>query len=209
LLRPANWITIKRVQNLDEAWIGSLARLPGWQEADTVLDRKTAEEQVREVFLALRKPIYGYLCGVLGNRTEAEDLTQETFIRLFNRMTEGETIGNFRAWLFRVAHNLAMDNWKRGQREEQDALLPDSGALRSEEKNAEEEILQQEQTLERSAWMTQALRRLSPQERQCLEMRAEGLRYREIADVMGLRIPTVQTLLSRAIGKMARPGVRR
>jgi DNA-directed RNA polymerase specialized sigma24 family protein len=47
------------------------------------------------------------------------------------------------------------------------------------------------------------LDRLSVQERLCFELRAEGLRYREIAEVLALRIPTVQTLLGRAVKKIS------
>jgi RNA polymerase sigma-70 factor (ECF subfamily) len=57
---------------------------------------------------------------------------------------------------------------------------------------------------ERNRLVREALALLSPQERQCLELRAEGLRYREIADIMALDISTVTTYVDRAVRKIAR-----
>ncbi len=47
-----------------------------------------------------------------------------------------------------------------------------------------------------------ALARLSAQERNCVQLRSHGLRYREIAEVLAIRVPTVQTLLGRAMRKI-------
>jgi len=141
--------------------------------------------------------VYRYLIAVLGDAGVAEELTQEVFLRLLEHLKEGNSVRNPRAWIFRVAHNLA-------------AGQPDSpisahtawlaGCERDEDpaSSAEEKLL----TQERFRRLRSALARLSPQERRCLELRAEGLRYREIGEVLGIRISTVQTFLTRAIGKL-------
>jgi len=175
----------------------------GWQESNLVDELRPLEDQVREVFLALREPVYRYLYSTLGNRADAEDLTQETFTRLYHRVSRGDAIENYRAWVFRVAHNLAVDSWKSARRDGADPLVLDAARLQSSDPGVEADILERERISARQARISSALKRLSPQERQCLELRAEGLRYREIAEVLGVQVPTVQTFLTRAIAKMA------
>lgn len=183
------------------------ARNTGWQGRRAGVETSSVEEQLRDLFVVLREPVYRYLCGVLGNRAEAGDLTQEAFMRLHHGMRKGDVIENYRAWVFRVAHNLAVNSCNHSRRNSTDPRW-DGGSLRSPCRNAEEDILEREKHAERQAWFSAALAKLSPQERQCLELRAEGLRYREIAGILGLRVPTVQTFLARAMNKMVKPGVR-
>ena len=73
----------------------------------------TLEEKVSQLFELLRDPVYLYLTAVLGNSAEAEDITQETFLRLYRALHRGQVINNVRFWLFRVAHNLAFDHSSR------------------------------------------------------------------------------------------------
>src|SRR6266516_3354255 len=76
----------------------------------------TLEEKVGQLFELLRDPVYLYLIAVLGNSAEAEDITQETFLRLYRALHRGQSITNVRFWLFRVAHNLAFDQREKSQR---------------------------------------------------------------------------------------------
>ena len=73
------------------------------------------EQKVSELFELLRDPIYRYVCRLIRKRAEAEDLTQETFLRLYDSLQKGHAMGNVRPWLYRVAHNLAID-WLRRRR---------------------------------------------------------------------------------------------
>lgn len=157
------------------------------------------EQTVAELYELWRAPVYRYLIAVLGDAAVAEELTQEVFVRLFNHLKEGNSIRNARAWIFRVAHNLAGD--QRDSRVSGYTVWP-AGCEQGEDpaSNAEEKVLAQE----RCRRVRSALARLSPQERHCLELRAEGLRYREIAEALGIRVPTVQTFLARAVGKLKR-----
>lgn len=153
------------------------------------------EGTVKAVFQGLRAPVYRYLLGIVGNRTDAEDLTQETFIRLYNHLRAGQGVRNLRGFVFQIAHNLAVDFSRR----------PENGRT----EDGEYERVDPEPDAERAMLAKEKLERfltsLSPQERRCVELRAEGLRYREIGEALGIRIPTVQTLLSRAVKKMGGP----
>jgi RNA polymerase sigma-70 factor (ECF subfamily) len=161
------------------------------------------EKLVTSLFDSLRDPVYRYLYRLIGNQREAEDLVQETFLRLYIYLDEGHRPENTRAWVFRVAHNLAVDKrrkripvafgngprWDWIQEHEIDPA-PD----------AEQNLLQ----MERRQRVRKSLTRLSPQERHCLDLRTEGLCYREIAEVLGIRPVTVVTFLRRAIQKIIR-----
>ena len=170
-------------------------------DGDALRGREPAsalETAVREVFVVWREPVYHYLILMAGNPADAEDLTQETFIRLFQEVSKGRRIDNLRAWLFRVAHNLAVDLSRKPCRDRTEAgALERMGEQRFDPApDAERQMLERERR-------ECVLASLSPQERRCMELRAEGLRYREIAEVLGIRIPTVQTLLGRAVRKLA------
>lgn len=161
----------------------------------------TVEAKVTELFKLLREPLLRYLIGIVGCHAEAEELAQETFLALYNCLRKAEAIGNCRAWLFRVAHNLAINSQKKRSHTEQ--LYPvEWERMRRESadpnENPEQRILVKEQQLKVEA----ALTTLSQQERRCLALRAEGLRFREIADVLSLRTSTVETFIERSIRKI-------
>ncbi len=164
-------------------------------------ENETLEQKVTRIFQALRLPVYYYLMAFLNNAASADDLTQEVFLRLYAHLHRGRAVENVRLWVFRVAHNLAFDERQRHQRQarfdepmwdEICAQLPDPAL------NPEQRALQRER-LER---MHAALQWLSAQERQCLLLRAEGLRYREIGEILGVGTSTVGEFLQRAMRKL-------
>ncbi len=74
----------------------------------------TIEDKITGLFTALRGSIHSYLVAVFGFVTaaEAEDITQDAFLQLHRMMQKGNVIENPRAWLFRVAHNRAINRLK-------------------------------------------------------------------------------------------------
>lgn len=164
------------------------------------------EEQIGEIFAALRMPVYQYLLSVFGDAGEAEDLTQDAFLQLYKTLLKGQQIENARFWIFRVAHNLAINRRKHQQfvstietnswaELEQD--LPDKAL------NPEQNVLRREK-FER---LFEAIKRLTLNERQCLYLRAEGFRYKEIAEIMEIGVPTVGEYLRRSIKKLGAKSV--
>jgi RNA polymerase sigma-70 factor (ECF subfamily) len=159
------------------------------------------EEKVGELFELLRDPIYLYVMAVLGNPAEAEDLTQEVFLELYRVLHRGRVIGNVRSWLFGVAHNLAFKRRENIQHyegvdsrtwDELRELLPDPGL------NPEQRVLQ----MERFERLHAAMAWLSPQEVQCLHLRAEGFRYREVGEILNISAKTAAEFLRRGIRKL-------
>jgi len=161
------------------------------------------EAKVSELFLAFKLPVYRYLLGLLGSRDDAEEMTQEVFLSLYSTLQKGTRIDNVRAWVFRVAHNLAVNHQKRPHIVEalDEAEWWRLCQERSDPAGDSEQRLLRE---ERRTRMIKAMKCLSPQERHCLGLRAEGLCFREIAEVLGIRISTVETFLDRGIRKIAK-----
>jgi RNA polymerase sigma-70 factor, ECF subfamily len=175
---------------------------------DTARDAESVDEVERLVtalFEELSQPVYRYVRGYVRDAALARDLTQEVFVRLCTELAAGKQLTNVRAWLFRIAHNLAIDEQRKlrvREAHEDYSEAADFAFLffSDPSPSAEQTLLRRE----RHGWLRQAVQTLSAQERRCLFLRAQGLRYREIADVLDLKLPTVVTFLTRAIQKLAK-----
>src|ERR1700738_1773346 len=77
-------------------------------------DTLTLEEKVTRYFEQWRDPVHRYVVAAFGDPVEAEDITQEAFLQLYRCLHDGQSIANVRAWVFRTAHNLAI-NRLRGE----------------------------------------------------------------------------------------------
>jgi RNA polymerase sigma-70 factor (ECF subfamily) len=179
---------------MDEALTGPDERtLPG---ADSLRTEEWICAEYQELGPGLRR----YLVRLLGDPGLAEDIVQDVFLRLYEAVQQDRRIANLRSWAFQVGHNLAVDLQRRRGVEGWAMKVVYEEARRDGAPNAEMALLQ----AERHRLVQAALSLLSPQERQVLELRAEGLRYREIAGLMGLQVSTVATFLLRAVRKIAR-----
>lgn len=152
-------------------------------------------ETVEEIYEAERENLYFYLLYLGVPAAQAQELTQEAFLKLYLKMKDGATIHNVRAWLYRVAYHLAARHYKREP--VFDELSPDF-SLASEEPNPEALMIDQQ----RAKALARIIRELSPQQRNCLYLRGQGLRYREIGEVIGVRTSTVSEFLRRAIVRL-------
>jgi RNA polymerase sigma-70 factor (ECF subfamily) len=154
------------------------------------------EEQVTRAFEQSREDVYRYLLTLGLAPPLAQEVTQEAFLRLFLSLEKGDAIQNVRAWVFRVAHNHALDVRAK---ERLKPLEPELEAMLSDNRRgADAELIERE----RMGRVGKAWSKLSEQQRQCLHLRAEGLRYREIAETMQISISTVREFLTRAIARL-------
>jgi len=163
------------------------------------LSRRT---QVVDLYDELRLPLYGYLICMGLTSQEADDVIQDAFLRLVRFLQDGGKIKSHRSWIYRVAHNLGVNLQKRERR-----LVADSGEEGAVEfassvgaANPEELYLRNEQ------WrrLDTAISQLTKRQRECLHLRAEGLRYYEIAEILGITISGVADALQRAILHLTR-----
>ena len=154
------------------------------------------EEQVTRAFEQSRDEVYRYLVTLGLTPPLAQEATQEAFLRLYLALGRGENILNTRAWVFRVAHNHALDVRAK---ERLSPLQPELEAmLRDNRRPVDADLIEKE----KMGRLAKAWSNLSPKQRQCLHLRAEGLRYREIADTMHISISSVREFLARAIGRL-------
>ncbi|HEY7306924.1 MAG TPA: RNA polymerase sigma factor [Bryobacteraceae bacterium] len=163
----------------------------------TMRSTSALRQKVTKIFELLRDPVYRYLYRVLENSDEAEDLTQEVFLRLYRHLHQGHTVTNIRAWVFRVAHNLAIDQQRKDTQRER---LDLSGREEACDRGPGPEAVALE--VEQQERLRQALTSLSIEEKHCLELRAEGLSYKEIAGILDMRMPTLVKYLGRIIKKL-------
>jgi len=129
-----------------------------------------------------------------------EEVTQEVFLALLRHLQLGKSRRNLRGWIFRVAHNLALRQ-RHANRQSQDEMDP-NGALAENQldpsPNPEERVL----STQRQVRLLAVLHALPEQDRCCLRLRAEGLRYREIAEVLGISLGTVSISLTRSLARL-------
>jgi RNA polymerase sigma-70 factor, ECF subfamily len=146
----------------------------------------------------LRPPLLAYLCCLGMNADQAEDVIQETFLRLVRYRFGRGAQDNLRAWVFRVAHNLSMDVHRFQRRW---SLSEDDEPHRAIRRRADPAPSPEQQVLldERMKRFEDAFGQLTPKQRQCVLLRAEGLRYREIALVLGISVQRVGELMQRSI----------
>lgn len=152
-------------------------------EATARGDRKAFETLVRRY----QAPLLNFIFRYVGDRGTAEDLAQEVFLRVYRAAARFEARARVSTWIFKIAYNLCMNEVKRLSRVE--ALDPEAaGKLVAPPSGREAEMD-----------VMAALGQLPEKQRAALLLRAnEGLSYREIAEVLELTVPGVESLIFRA-----------
>ena len=180
-------ITINGVKELSDGDIiaGTVAgRLDGF------------EELVRRY----QRPITGYVFRMVGDYESALDVTQEVFIKVYNSLHKYSSEYKFSTWLYRIAHNAAVDHLRRNSITPQS--LEAENADGSFQIQIESRASSPEQDRERSEWRTEidsVVRTLPPAYRDLIMLRhGQDLSYDEIAEVTGLPLGTVKNRLFRA-----------
>jgi RNA polymerase sigma-70 factor, ECF subfamily len=129
----------------------------------------------------------------------AEDVVQEVFLALFRHLQKGRPRTNLKAWLFQVAHNLALKQRRKLSRlretELDDALI---GGMIDSAATPEQRIVHHQ----RCERLRAVFRALPEADRRCLRLRAEGLRYRDIARVLGISLGSVAKSLARGMTRL-------
>jgi RNA polymerase sigma-70 factor, ECF subfamily len=163
----------------------------------------TLEERVTTLFDEYQGAVYRYVRYIGMPPDDADDIVQEVFLRLHQHLKAGRPADNLRGWIFRVAQNLASS--ERRAARFVSTVGPDSWAELSDSRvdraQSPEALVINHDRLRR---LHSAIVTLSLQQRQCLVLRAEGLRYREIGEVLGVTVSTVAESLRRALTKMTR-----
>ncbi len=161
------------------------------------------EVEVVELFDELRDRLLRYLLALGLSGHDGEEIVQESFLLLFQHLQQGKSRENLRGWIFRVARNLALKqraaNQVRLLRTVQfEETLPTH--YPAPDPNPEEHL----QSKQRQIRLLAVVEALPEQDQSCLYLRAEGLRYREIAQALDISLGSVASSLARSLAKLSR-----
>lgn len=153
--------------------------------------------------------LIGFFYHLVQDRTAAEDLAQDVFLRVFRARERYTAKARFSTWLFRIAHNLASNQLRGRARKKEVTLSPrgsDSQVRSVEQLLAERSALMPARQLasqEVQAQVRDALETLGERQKMAVLLhKFEGMSYSDIGDVMDLNLVAVKSLLSRARGKL-------
>src|SRR5246500_1617177 len=182
-------------------------RLPAPESTEHVRDLVARGQQgdrdaLEELYLIHFDRIYSYLHVSVGNRHDAEDLTTQTFLKMLEKIgTFKWQSAPFSAWLFRIAHNLAMDHFRAARRWQPEEEVPEPPG--EEEPSAELKALQ---TIGRES-MLKLIEDLSPEQQQVLTLKfVFNLPNAEVAAILGKTEGAIKSLQHRALVSLQRQG---
>jgi RNA polymerase sigma-70 factor (ECF subfamily) len=164
---------------------------------------RSVEEQVSLHFLELNSPVFRYLSYACRHHGDAEEITQEVFLRLYRALDANERIENVRHWTFRVARNLMIDRAKRlKRRAPRECELSDEicDVIRDPLPTPEESLL----TETRETAVRLAVRELTHLQQRCVELRAQGFMLREIAEMLDMDVRRVAEAIQRGVKNIQR-----
>jgi RNA polymerase sigma-70 factor (ECF subfamily) len=178
----------------------NVLRLPATGRTEASRRTTEIERVVVGLFEQFRAPLLRYTLSLGLSVHDGEEITQEVFLALFQHLQLGKSRQNLRGWIFRVAHNLALKRRYAKQRlhgeDQRDGHSAETQLDSSP--NPEEQVL----AAQRQQRLLAALDNLPEQDRACLRLRAEGLRYREIARVLGISLGGVSISLTRSLARL-------
>lgn len=176
-------------------------------DQEVVLEaRQGREAAYRELIRRYERPVFSLIYRMVRNREQAEDLSQETFVKVLNAIESYRPEFKFSSWVFKIANNAAIDHLRR---RELDTLSLD-GSPHAETADAveatalqigdsSESPLEEVEARELGGSIEAGISMLRPEYRTCILLRhVEGRSYEEIAEVMNLPLGTVKTYIHRA-----------
>jgi|HubBroStandDraft_6_1064221.scaffolds.fasta_scaffold222339_2 RNA polymerase sigma-70 factor (ECF subfamily) len=179
----------------------ALSALRSASAAAAVERRDRLAEEVTALFDQFRSPLLRYLSSFGLALQDSEEVLQEVFLALFQHLDRGRARGSIRGWLFRVAHNLALKRRNRARRDSETWVESGAVGLARDPCPNPEDQLASSQTQRHLMAVVEAL---PEQDRRCLFLRAEGLRYREIAEILDMSLGGVSLSLARSLARLAR-----
>lgn len=168
------------------------------------------EMAFRELLARYERPVFSLVYRMVRDRTLAEDLAQEAFIRAFNAIGSYKPRFKFSSWIFKIANNHTIDHLRK--RRLDTVSMEGSPHARSPEEEARTRLVLESQeeapdryveSRELGGQIEEAIGRLRPEYRTAVLLRhVEGYTYEEIAGIMDLPLGTVKTYLHRARGEL-------
>jgi len=170
------------------------------------LARKGEEAAYRELLRRYQRPVFSLIYRMVRDRELAEDLAQETFVKVLNALDRYRPEYKFSSWVFKIANNAAIDHLRK---KELDTLSLEGGPDATTPERVEatalqlgdqtESPLEELEARELGSTIEKAIGCLRPEYRSCIILRhVEGRPYEEIAGILDLPLGTVKTYIHRA-----------
>ena len=170
------------------------------------LAKDGVDEAYRELIRRYERPVFSLVFRMVRNRELAEDLAQETFIKVLNAIQSYRPEFKFSSWVFKIANNSAIDHLRKreldtlsleGSPHADTPELIEATALQIGERG--ENQLDEVANRELGGTIEEAIAKLRPEYRSCILLRhVEGRSYEEIAEMLNLPLGTVKTYIHRA-----------
>ena len=186
------------------AQVLDLLNLP---DADVVaLAQQGRDSAFRELIRRYERPVFSLIFRMVRDRELAEDLAQDTFIKVLNHIDRYRPEFKLSSWLFKIANNVAIDHLRRRQLDtisidgsphatSSDAIEATSFDVADQQETALDEM----EARELGGAIERAITSLRPEYRSCIMLRhVEGRSYEEIAATLDLPLGTVKTYIHRA-----------
>ncbi|MCJ7811768.1 sigma-70 family RNA polymerase sigma factor [bacterium] len=148
------------------------------------------EKAFEKLLKRYERPLFSFIFRFVGDRQSAEDLFQQTWLKVIQGLSHYEERGTFSSWLFGIANNCCIDYVRRKNKAKRNDLVSSEGMeqLESGELNQMDTFLKKEKT----AWLEKAVTKLPPDQRQVLLLRVYSeLPFKEIANILNDPLNTV------------------
>jgi RNA polymerase sigma-70 factor (ECF subfamily) len=179
---------------MDNGYRLNVSEMLVMEEVQRNRNSQQLEQVVVELYATLRNPLLSYAYQVACCSGDAEDLVQIAFLKLYDQLRGRAPIENVRSWLYRVVHNAAIDQLRHKGKQEslvtewlQENCAPSL--------SAEEDLILRQR-------VAHSLSLLNERERHCLLLRADGLSYKEISEVLSISAKAVSVYLVRGLKKI-------
>jgi len=159
-------------------------------------------EAFRDIYRRTSGFVYNVARRVTRNAEDADEVTQDVFLKVYRKLSGFNSLSRLRTWIYRITVNTAIDYKRRAKKHEEKRADYDS-AVNS--LSTGETARDAAETREEMRSVAALLEKLNPDQRACLVLKeVEGLKYREIADILKISVNTVRTRLKRARQKLLR-----
>jgi RNA polymerase sigma-70 factor (ECF subfamily) len=178
--------------------------LPFSSASDAASSAKPSEieREVLHLFEQFRNPLLRYVLSFGIPVHDAEEIVQEVFLSLFRHLQLRRSRKNLRGWIFSVAHNLTLKQ-RHANQKVRDQTASDwtiAEAHSDPSPGPEEQVF----SAQRRRRLLAVVHALPAVDQGCLQLRAEGLRYREISTVLGISLGAVSISLTRSLARLMR-----
>ena len=164
------------------------------------------ESAFKQLVLTWQDMVYNTVLGIVQHEEDAEDVSQEVFVQVFQSISSFKSESKLSTWIYRIATTKALDHLRKKKRKKRFAFVQSLFGMQEQEKelpatfNHPGIILDNK---EKAAVLFKALEKLPEKQKVAFTLhKVEGLSYQEVGEVMQTTLPAVESLIHRAKGNL-------